>query len=215
MSEDNIKTLIDDMTGDWQPAGKMWHPVARVVPWAALMVVYIYGVVMYVGLRRDWPGIADDIFFIFEIGLTAMMAISAAIASSWLGIPDMGGRKWVLYVPLTLFGVFILWLGCHVYGQGGLPLLSRHQGLHHCFSEGLLMGTVPVAGLMFLTRRGATTRPFMSAFMSILAGGALGWIGLRFSCGATNMVHVLLYHFLPFVLMGGVIGSLARWLYRW
>ncbi len=62
---------------------------------------------------------------------------------------------------------------------------------------------------------GAATHPVRMAIMNILAAGGLGYVTLRFSCLVDDIGHTCVYHLLPFVVAGAVLGLLARWLYRW
>lgn len=210
--EKNIDALIGDLAAELKPLKGGLHPVILISPWVVIAVAYMAGVIHFLGLRMDWPQKLQEAPFLFEMLLSALVAVSSAYTAGWLAIPDMRQQQWVLAVPSALFGVFMLWVGCQIAAEGfRMPKVSWH----HCFSDALLMGFVPVATLSLLVRRGATTRPGWMAFMCILSVGALGWIALRLTCGGDDTGHTLLFHFLPFVLAASVLGALARRLYRW
>ncbi len=213
MANDNITSLIDDLSSGLQPVRPLHHPVVRILPWIVLAVAYVTGLSHFLGLRFDLIEKMGHSAFLFEMGLVFSIAVTAAFATGWLAIPDMREQKGVLAIPTALFSVFIFWLVVQTYVEGlHMPATINWN---HCVEDALLMGAFPVAALVFFSRRGATTRPGWMAFMSILAVGALGWIGLRFICAVDVVGHTGLYHFIPFVFVGGLLGALARKVYRW
>lgn len=213
MAEDkDIDALIDNLSAELKPVKGMFHPILYISPWVIVALAYLTGVIHFLGLRMDWVQRLQEAPFLFEMLLSLLISVSAAYTAGWLAIPDMRERQWLLAVPVSLFAVFMLWIGCLLAAEGfTMPKISWH----HCFSDALLMGFVPVATLSLLVRRGATTRPGWMAFMCILAVGALGWMALRLTCGSVDTGHTLVFHFLPFVLAAALLGALARRLYRW
>ncbi len=210
--EHNIDQLIDTLADDLKPRGHLLHPFLRVSPWLVIALCYLVGVVHFLGLRMDWHEKLAETTFVFELALTGLIAAFAGYSAGWLAVPDMREQRWLLSVPTTLFGVFLLLKLSEIFVAGfHIPALTWH----FCFSDALLMGIVPVALLLMLVRRGATTRPYWLAFMSVLSVSALGWGALRLTCSADNSGHTLFFHFMPFILMAALFGSLARRLYRW
>ena len=210
--QDNLNSLIDDLAEDLEPVKGVMNPLALITPWIIVVVAYIVGVVHFLGIRMDWREKMAEAPFLFEMGMAGLIAVSAAYVAGWLAIPDMREKKWLLAIPVTLFGAFLFWVGCLAFVNGLSP---AEFSWHSCFSDALLMAFVPIASLSLLVRRGATTKPLWLAFMSILSVGAIGWMSLRLTCPADDITHTLLFHFMPFVLLAAVMGALARRLYRW
>lgn len=204
--------LIADLSADLRPVKCVLRPAARITPWLVIVGAYMVGVVHFLGLRMDWRDKLHDKTFDYEMILACVLCVFSAYAAGWLTVPDMRGRQWILSVPVTLLGAFMLLIVCQAVSEGAaFPALSWH----HCFSDALLMGFVPIASLSVLVQGGATTRPLWMAGMSVLAVGAAGWIAQRMTCPADTVGHTMLFHFLPLVLLACVIGALARRLYRW
>lgn len=204
--------LIGNLTEDLQPISPMAHPFYRLLPWAALSFGYVALVIGIIGIRGDIGTKANDPLFLYEIILALATALSAACASAWLCVPDMRGAKWLLAVPFSLFAVFVGWLATRIIGE---PFVMPAIDLHHCLGEAFLMIFVPVTGLILLSRKGATTRPVMMGALNAIAVGGLGFAGLRLICPVDNMGHICIYHVMPFLLLGLIIGLAARRLYRW
>lgn len=211
-AERNINELIGSLASDLKPVRRLAHPFLRVMPWFFLAGIYVFGVVYFLGLRPDFSEKIYQSEYLMDLGLIGFMGLSAALASSWLCIPDMRGQNWVVVVPLTLFFTVFLWFAAQTYA-GSVFWPAIHW--NHCFNDGALIGALPAAAFVFLAKKGATTRPRLMAFMNFLVVAALGYIGLRLTCPVDTIGHALIYHLAPFIIFGGLLGLLARKIYSW
>lgn len=173
--------------------------------WVALLLGFT-------GVRPDWADVMHDPVFLLETGTVLVMWVLALIAASLLRVPDMAGQGWLLRAPMVLLGLMALWIVFRASSEGGIRL---EINWHHCCSNGILYGVLPLVLLTFISRSGATTHPYWMAFMNALAVGSAGWVGLRLSCPMDDIGHGFVYHFIPFVLLGSLFMPLARRLFRW
>jgi hypothetical protein len=213
MSEEkDIDKLIDELSGELSPSKGVFQPVKVILPWSLLACLYIFGVMHFLGIRMDFADKITELPYLFELSLTVIMAAVSIYTAGWLAIPDMRGQKWLLPIAPLLFAVFLLWNLCVIITQGiNMPEITWH----HCFSDAILMAVVPVALLCMLVRTGKTAAPHMMAFTTVLAAGSLGWAALRITCMADDSGHILLFHFMPYIIIAALLGLLARRIYRW
>jgi hypothetical protein len=208
----NLESLITEL-GDKPPMVKrVFKPITLVLPWFIIVAAYLAGVIHFLGLRMDIDAALQQTAFQFELGLLGAMALTAAYCAASLSIPDMGGRQWLLAVPLGLLAVFAVLMGWHFTGE------DFHMPAHawnHCFSAALLMCFVPIAALLLLVRTGSTTRPYIMSAMSLLSVSALAWGGMRLSCASGDVGHIFFFHFMPLIMLAIIMSALARRLYRW
>lgn len=204
--------LIEDLTGDLSSVRPLAHPAVRALPWFLLSVSYAFAVIAFLGLRPDLPYKLHSVEFLFETGLAFFTGASAALCALWMCVPDMRGRDWLPALPFTALGILLFWCVLKALTEG-LNLPAPHWD--HCFANGFLLGAFPAAFILFITRKGATTKPLMMAFMAVLAVGAFGYVGLRLTCMLDTIGHAGIYHVLPFVALGALFGLAARRVYRW
>lgn len=213
MSNDtNIESMIESLSADLQPLKRSTHPVWRALLWALVVIGYVGIVLLIVGVRHDLTEQISNPNFIYEIMTVAMIGFASACASVWLCVPDVRGNGWIVAVPTALAANFMLWM--MTMGADDLSHFD-HAHWNHCFAEGLFMAGIPAMVIAVLSMRGNTTHPYKMAAMNTIAGASVASIGLRFSCGIDSMDHAILYHVLPFVLVGALIGVFARKIYRW
>jgi hypothetical protein len=216
MSTDNLDRLADELVAGLTPVKPLRHPLIRILPWLGMAIAYAMAVTFGLGIRPDLPAKLHEMHFLTEIIWAAVVVASAALAGAWMAVPDARGQGRICTIPAVLAAGFALWAMTDSLGGGtahNMPL--RPLSWHFCATHALILGALPVAAMVLMSRRGATARPRMMSLMNILAAGALGWLALRFTCVSDDAAHIFLYHFLPFAAAGGVLAALARRLYRW
>ena len=77
------------------------------------------------------------------------------------------------------------------------------------------MSIVPLAMLLFIMRKGATTHPVLSWVMTAMSAAAVAYIGLRFTCRMDTIGHATVSHLIPYLTLGFVLAFFARKLYKW
>ncbi|MBI4030750.1 MAG: DUF1109 family protein [Proteobacteria bacterium] len=212
MNDERIGALIENLGQRLNPVRPLRHPALRVMPVFILVAAWIAAAVLFIGIRHDiFEKIAEGTY-LFELILSLGVVGTAMAAAAWLAVPDIREQGWILTPPLTLMLVLFLWILVRTYGEGfHLPSVEWSG----CAVDGMLMGFVPVAALIVLTKRGASTHPYLESLMIVMAVMALGWVGLRITCASDDLGHCFFFHFMPFAVAGAVMGALARHLYRW
>jgi hypothetical protein len=212
VSDNKTDTLIDGLCGDLCAVKPLAHPLLRILPWAFVSIVYASIVALVLGIRPDMANKMVDVAFLFEVGIMAFITVSAAIASAWLSVPDARGKEWLPVIPLTLTGLFLFWSSIRfITEESGLP----HLHWSHCFQDGALIGMLPAAAIVFMMRKGATTRPHGMCFLNVLAVAGVAYITLRFTCVMDSVGHGGMIHIAPFILLAFAMGLLSRKIYKW
>ena len=212
MSNDkNTDDLINSLCQELEPTSPRC-PYRRVSIWLLLSIIYILGVVFYLGLKVNIEEQLTNAAFIFEMGMATAILICSALASSWLSFPDCIQRDWMKVVSVTLFGTFLLWIIANLIEEGG-SLTTFY--IPSC-SKSIIVESIPFIALIILTIKGHTTQPYWSMAMNVMAVSALGWIGLRLTCSMyDSMAYGFLNYLLPFAVLGVGIGFFARKLFKW
>jgi len=208
----NIDDLIGSLSDDLESIKKAKHPLMYALPWMIAAVVFSIFVVNNVGIRHDLSDQLANTVFLFELTTFGALGITASIASSYLMVPDMRGKKWLLPVSFTIAGICVIWNVIKAYAEG-LHMPQLH--IDHCMQEGLFMAFIPMMAFIFFMRSGATTKPITMGVMNLLAGASIAYIGLRLTCSMDTVGHSTIMHLAPYVVIGGVLGFVARKLYKW
>lgn len=204
--------LIKSLGADLKPVKPLGCPARRTLPWVAFSALYVAIIVHYVGMRPDLAAMLKDGMFLFEIILVGIAALFTAAASVYMSVPDMCGQKWLKPTALSLTGVFFLWVLTQWFSHG-MPLPAAHWD--HCLNEAAIVALLPIAMLIYITKRGTTTTPILMSLMNITCVGALAYIALRLTCMSNDIGHIFIFHVVPFLVLGTLFGMLARKIYKW
>jgi len=212
MSEENFNKFIDGLADDLEPVKPLAHPLQRILPFFIFAVMYVGALVYFVGVRHDILNKFSDPSFLIENALMVFILVTAGLSSSFLSVPDMRGQKWLIALPFTGIGVFCVWSLIRAYTEG-LHMPQLH--LDHCMGEGVFMAVVPLTMVLFMMKKGATTRPRLTALMNLVFAAGLGYVGLRFTCMMDTVGHATISHLLPYLAIGTLMGMAAKKLYKW
>lgn len=214
--EEKTDNLINDLCGDLQPQ-KRSCPYRQIFLWGILSIIYIVSLVFYFGIAVNLSDYVSRATFIFEAGLVTAIFISAALASSWLNLPDGMQRNWIKVIATTLFSVFIFWIAANTLEEAireGI-VMGKDFFISSC-SRGLVAEIVPFLVLVYLGARGRTTQPYWTITMNVMAVSAIGWLGLRITCPMyENMTYSFVHYLLPFCILGAGIGFFSRKIFKW
>ena len=196
-----------------EPRKPLPHPFLRMLPWVVLMIGYMGFIAsVVIGLRDNWQmHLRENTVFQLDILFASFLALSSSFALGWVNLPDMRQQPKIVALPMAALGTFALYILWRLivadYSQFAYSL--------NCFQHAFLLGAIPVAALVFLLRKGCPSCHKQSAFFTTLAVSSMGWIGLRFTCEIDHVGQNFVLQFLPFLILGLVLGALSDRLFRW
>lgn len=220
-STDKLDALTAHLTDSLEPKSPIFSTTKRSIIWLGSSLIYFALVVLLtIPLRSD---IADALMhssLSIDTILSVLMFFTASFAAIKLmePVPKDQLFKYVS-IPLASLAIFALWSGYRTYDDMVVHHDHNHGGhgvfdFQACFWESFVFVALPAAVLVYFARRGASTNPWWLHTMAFIAIFAFGWMGLRLTCGLDHAGHAFIFHFLPFVLLGGVSGLLSRNLFR-
>ena len=209
----NIDALIEDLTEDLNCMKPLPHPFCCLTIWMAVAIAYSAITIYFMGLRADILTKLQEPVFLLEIGLAATITVTAAAAALYARVPDSRGAGWLAAVPSSFLVIFALWSTIRFITEDAI--IPEINWVHCATSSGMFIA-IPLAALTFLSiRKCASTMPTTMLLMQAMAVGGLGYICLRLTCIMDTMGYSLVYHIAPFLVLGTLIGVVARRFYRW
>lgn len=209
----DIDNLIDSLSGDLAESSKACCPTQRFVLWLAISTAIVSGFLYFVGIRPDINIKASAPFFLMDMALAASLTLTAGYSAFLLCLPDRAGKGWFTAIPLTLLATFIVWSIIKAT-TSDFTLPEFH--LTHCVKNAGAIVIAPAALIVFITaRKSGVTAPYLLMSMNLIAPAAISYLGLRASCMMDTTGHDVIYHMVPFLALGIILGLVARRLYRW
>lgn len=213
MTDHDIDKTIENLCSNLKPV-KCCNPTRNSLLWILLAICYTSAVALTIGFRHNIAQSMGREDFIFELLLAFAIGISASFMTFWLSVPDSEKYKKFLAIPFTLLGVQIVWVLDRIFFEGLGDI--RENWLSTCWINAVLHTSLPALAVVLLIRKsGAPVAPCLMATCALLAVSEFGWIGMRLVCPKDNVGEAYLLNFLPYVVIGVVLGFMAKKLFRW
>ncbi len=210
----DLDVLIDDLAANAAPVRSQSTNFGRFLL-AAVAAATLALVFLTYGFRADIMAAEPAPMQAVAVGLMALLAIAAGFSAVRMARPQVGapasGAPWALAAMLLLP---LIALAGILADPDRIAGLAVNQGVR-C----LMVGTVASLGsLAFLTlwlRRGAPVAPERAAWLTGLAAGAIGALGVTLECRDDALAHLGVWHVaVPLVTAGAARLLLPRFL-RW
>lgn len=197
MNEEFIKNLASQ--GAKKP---IYRPDKQLFLWSMIMVLYATLIFGVLGIRQDISLKIHNLFFDFEILLILATSFSAAIAASFLALPDVNQKysiKWIPFVFLFLLCLVILY---QYSTQGVLTIDQICMGASYkCALTIVVFSIIPSAIFFVILYRAATLNNVLAGFMIGLCGGSFSYLLLRLIHSTEDVIHLFLWHLIPVFLV--------------
>ncbi|MBL8642099.1 MAG: DUF1109 family protein [Alphaproteobacteria bacterium] len=213
MTSDDIDKTINTLCTGLKPV-KPCCPTRNSLLWILLVICYTSAVAFTIGFRENIIESMGRANYLFEIILAFSIAMTASLMTFWLSIPDCEKQKKFIAVPLTLLAVQCVWILERLFFEGLGSI--RENWLSHCWMNTALHTTIPALAVILLVKKsGASVMPCWMAAFALISVSEFGWIGMRLVCPKDNVGEAYLLNFLPYVMIGVVLGFVAKKLFRW
>lgn len=217
MSHDD---LIKELKGSLTPVRRMPAVAVRVVQWLGVVLLclvashYVTRATLSVPMLRSHPE------FWIEVMSMLLLGISAAASALILSVPGQSIRPALRVMAWGSAGVWaalLLWglyRSCQVGSFAQVWGASSAFGVH-CASTLWSLSVLPAVVLLVMVRRAAPLRFGWAGWWACIAAASFSAVALQFMCPMRNPLHILIWHYLPTLLLAGLGVYLGRWLLRW
>lgn len=207
------EVLIRELAKHSSPVKRIGDPVIRFYCWAVVAGVCVTIGVAVLGLRQDLSFIWQNPKFLLQVALTLVLGTVSGRAAFVLSVPHQARRSWVLFSVfvslLCLIWAVILTVMLFLSGSG-----QAGPGVS-CLRDIVVIGVAPGFLLFCMLRKAAPLQIGTVGFLAAMAMAALGALGTQLVCRNDGPLHILLWHYVP-TLVVGVFGILlGQLLFRW
>jgi len=209
----DIKKLIEELSRDTAKK-PVFRPGMVFLKWEFFSVIYGIMVLRFIGLRPDIGQAITNHFYVSELALLLMILIFSLFSCVNLALPDINQKKHLLHLTLIPLAALVLIWGIEFLMQKE-ELAGLDMGGLNCTTCITLAALIPAAFLFHEVRKAAPTRLRLAGFFCLVYSGALGSFILRLSEPQDSVIHLLVWHYIPVILIG-LLGSLiGKKMFKW
>ncbi len=202
--------LILRLKKDLRPVTKLPHPAWRFLRWVAVAAFCVGVGLSLMGVREDFSAQISNPLFVLNAVFALLTCVLSAAAAFVLSVPGLERRTLTRALPVLALASWLAFLLILVFSSGDL----RPDHNFRCSGSILLFGAFPGALLFAMVRTAAPLRQGWTGALIALSAAALGGLGVQFSCESARPMHVLTWHVLPVLVLGGLGILLGRLLNR-
>ncbi len=209
----DMESFIDELSA--RPCHRNCGLAQLFFTWMGGAALYIAAVLfLYLTPRPDLLGklLSDRPF---EIEILSLIAIifSTALAACAAAYPDAQQKRFVFFLPLLSFAIFIWTMFLAWLTSAPPPLPAWHE--MNCTLCITLLSLPPALFLAWQIRRMASVRPRLAAVNALLAAFAIGALALRLSEPTNSIPHLAQFHYLPMLAVAAIGVLIGQKLFRW
>lgn len=210
--------LIDALTRDLQPVRRLQAPCMRAAALCGFALAAVAAVIHVLGgPRPDWRDVLHSPALMAGDLLMPVAGFLAAVAAFILAVPDTKIRRPVV---LLLGLATLAWAGICLKAAAAVTLQDIHAEFHEiaesaaCVKALVFMSAIPLAASFFMALRAAPVWRGWAGYALTLSMASFGAFGMRFFCPSDAPSHLMLWHFLPVVILSVFGGLLGRVILR-
>ncbi len=195
------KKLIDDLVSEHTKVEQVASVRIRFTKWLIICALCLSAGISMLGLREDWMTLfstpillAQNIFILIGILIVGVFSIK-------LSVPSVSNKKKgtaLLFVLAGLWALILFSIG--ILNNTTLEEL-RKLGFG-CIQNIIVIGLIPGVALFILIRQGIVLERKLAGGIGMTAAFGIGAYGVQFTCHNDGALHILIWHFLPLIILG-------------
>jgi hypothetical protein len=206
----NIENLITRLSREGARKA-LPSPVAILAKWILLIGAYCLILIYFTGLRDDFNTKITHGMYLAELSLMLVLAITSALSASMLALPDINQKPWIRFLPLVPLVIFIVLLSYSTYATSALSMidcimLSRFD----CVFYISFFSIIPGIFFFHSIHKAAPVYCCWAGSMAGLSAASFGYILLRIIDSSDDPFQLIIWHFLPVVIimmLGMILGK--------
>lgn len=202
--DETIENLLRGETSSVSPS----NPLALFLKWLLVTALSTGIIVAFMVPRPDLHQQLNSSLYLGEIASLFLITLLTAVTAVWLCYPDFRQKTWVLWLPTLPMAAFaFLSLIRILHPEMTLiPPPEKVEGLD-CSLCVTSFAIVPGFWMFYLLRRHATTLPQVAGAVSFVASASIGLMALKLVEPNDSVLHLLIWHISPMILLG-IFGAL-------
>lgn len=192
--------FIEKLSSELKPVEKLESVSVRFFQWMTVAILCLGAGLSLVGVREDWDVVFRNPLLLAQNISILLGVVSSSVAALALSVPGKASRKtaaMLVALPFSIW-VFVLILSFAI-----TPNFSPRIGIG-CMTDISVLGLIPALLLFYFVKKGATLFRGFMGFLVLLSAAGLGAWAVQFTCHNDDPAHIIIWHFIPVLVLGGL-----------
>jgi hypothetical protein len=202
----DIEQLVETLAADASKVAPAPHPFVLALKWVGGGAAYLAVSLAVSGLRPDLAQALQHPLYVAELVALLLIFLATAFSAALLAFPDLHQKRALAFSPVALFALFVLLMLFAWHADNPPASLPVHSW--QCTLSIILVSLLPGAWTFYAMRKYASTHYRWAGSIAVLSAFSIGALWLRLHEVNDSIHHVMLWHYLPML----VVGLLGLWL---
>jgi hypothetical protein len=208
----DIEQLVESLAADNAGVRPAPHPFVLGLKWIAAGAVYLAVSLALSGLRPDLAQALQQPWYVAELVMLLLVFVASAFSAALLAFPDLHQKRALAYAPVAVFALFALLMLTAWIEVPAAPLPVHSW---QCTLSITLFSLLPAAWTFYAMRKYASTHARWAGSVAVLSAFSVGALWLRLHEVNDSIHHVMLWHYLPMLVVGLAGLWLGKKLLKW
>jgi hypothetical protein len=190
----NTDHLIKDLVFDLKPVQIVKFHFSDLLKIIVAGLFCVFAAVSILGLRTDINVQTVTTKFVVDTLILLLLAVLSIMAAFSLSVPSMNTRN-IFRFPIFVFSLVLI-TTVYSFLATSNPFLYLGHGFS-CVSEMIAISILPAAILFYLVRKAAVIKRDLVGILILMSGVSFGLLGVQLTCADSTPLHILIWHFLP------------------
>jgi len=203
--------LIEELSKNIESV-KIFSPFKLFLIWGISLIAVALFMVFVVRREDLWLKLQSGSFF-SEIMFAFATGLFGALAASWLATPDVKQQKWVIWLPFLSLTFLMMLVAYQVVIQP-VNITESDFGIG-CAVDIFIFIMIPAVILLFILRKAASTHNILSSVVAVISVASFGYLCSRLICPNDILEHLILWHYLPILLVAIIAAFIGAKVLKW
>lgn len=210
---ENIDDLVARLAQDVAAVKPAPHPFVLSLKWMGAAAIYLAVALALSGLRPEFFEKLHNTWLAAEIAVLLAIFIVTSFSAALLAFPDLHQKRGLAYAPILLFLLFLMVMFFAWRADSPPAPLPVHS--FECTIGITLMALLPAVWTFYALRKYASTHYQLAGSVALLSAFSVGALWLRLHEANDSISHVIVWHYLPMLLIGLIGMWLGTRLLKW
>jgi hypothetical protein len=210
---ENIDDLVARLAQDAAAVKPAPHPFLLSLKWMGAAAIYLAVSLALSGLRPDWFERLHNTWFAAELVALLAIFIVTSLSAALLAFPDLHQKRTLVFAPVLPFAAFLLVMFFAWQADSPPAPLPVHS--FECTIGIMLMALLPAVWTFYSMRSYASTHYHWAGSVALLSAFSVGALWLRLHEANDSISHVIVWHYLPMLVIGLIGMWLGKRLLKW
>jgi hypothetical protein len=212
----STESMIAELALRARPVKRLPH-LRICAEWMAVTVVSFAAIGLLYGFRPDLSQRMAEPLFMLEIAMNAMLVLVAGCSATAFSYPDRAKATTLKPMLLMIFMGYSALAVMTAFKQPDLAAQFANNAPHgiRCLLCILSFAAIPAIWMFWRLRYLATTKPMQAGGAAVMMAVAAGCLGVRLIETEVESSSLILWHYLPLLVLSSLGLFLGKRIFKW